>query len=167
MNVLKIHNIKLDYAALAQAMGENVTAKAIIHRITKLKAIAAADDPDPSTPGAKAGKAKAAKTPSAKGTPAKGKGDATPEGKKAAGKKRGADVMDDDEAMDGAEDAQTGVAIEGGDADGSEEAGDFYTKSEPIKDEDTKVGVKGNAKKRVKTPKKATLSVATVADEED
>ncbi|KAL2050878.1 hypothetical protein ABVK25_008776 [Lepraria finkii] len=37
MYVLKIHNVKLDYQALAMAMGNDVTPKAIIHRIAKLR----------------------------------------------------------------------------------------------------------------------------------
>ncbi|PUU78834.1 hypothetical protein B9Z19DRAFT_1125975 [Tuber borchii] len=36
-NVLKHHVVKLDYQRLAQAMGDNVTPKAISHRIAKIK----------------------------------------------------------------------------------------------------------------------------------
>ncbi|RPB15689.1 hypothetical protein P167DRAFT_571336 [Morchella conica CCBAS932] len=36
-NVLKLHVVKIDYAALAKSMGENVTPKAISHRISKIK----------------------------------------------------------------------------------------------------------------------------------
>ncbi|KAI9856890.1 MAG: hypothetical protein M1813_008727 [Trichoglossum hirsutum] len=44
VNVLKIHNIKLDYVEIAKAMGDNVTAKAITHRISKLRQIAAEEE---------------------------------------------------------------------------------------------------------------------------
>ncbi|KAI9784685.1 MAG: hypothetical protein M1816_000750 [Peltula sp. TS41687] len=39
--LLKVHAIKPDYPALAQAMGPDCTAKAIMHRVTKLRSIAA------------------------------------------------------------------------------------------------------------------------------
>ncbi|KAI9765382.1 MAG: hypothetical protein M1835_007418 [Candelina submexicana] len=48
IHVLKIHSVRLDYPALAAAMGENVTPKALSHRIAKLKAIAAAEETPPS-----------------------------------------------------------------------------------------------------------------------
>ncbi|KAK3170004.1 hypothetical protein OEA41_009389 [Lepraria neglecta] len=40
MYVLKIHNVKLDYQALALAMGNDVTPKAITHRIARLRQVA-------------------------------------------------------------------------------------------------------------------------------
>ncbi|KAL9128746.1 MAG: hypothetical protein Q9217_002625 [Psora testacea] len=40
MHVLKIHKVKLDYQALATAMGNDVTPKAITHRIAKLRSMA-------------------------------------------------------------------------------------------------------------------------------
>ncbi|KAI9835956.1 MAG: hypothetical protein M1837_003568 [Sclerophora amabilis] len=43
-HTLKIHNVKLDYPALAAAMGEGVTPKAIQHRIQKLRAFAANEE---------------------------------------------------------------------------------------------------------------------------
>lgn len=46
MHVLKIHNVKLDYGALAIAMGNDVTPKALVHRVAKLRSMAE----DASTP---------------------------------------------------------------------------------------------------------------------
>lgn len=46
MHVLRIHNVKLDYTALAMAMGNDVTPKALTHRIAKLRSMAQ----DASTP---------------------------------------------------------------------------------------------------------------------
>ncbi|CAF9938830.1 hypothetical protein IMSHALPRED_001099 [Imshaugia aleurites] len=46
MHVLKIHNVKIDYNALAMAMGNDVTPKALTHRIAKLRSMA----DDASTP---------------------------------------------------------------------------------------------------------------------
>ncbi|KAA8894510.1 hypothetical protein FN846DRAFT_922921 [Sphaerosporella brunnea] len=57
-NVLKLHVVKLDYPALAKAMGNGVTPKAISHRISKIKEKALAYhrnnpyafEPEPTTP---------------------------------------------------------------------------------------------------------------------
>ncbi|KAI9875731.1 MAG: hypothetical protein M1830_008061 [Pleopsidium flavum] len=46
LHVLKIHNVKLNYEALAAAMGSDVTPKAISHRISRLRTIAAAAEDD-------------------------------------------------------------------------------------------------------------------------
>ncbi|KAI9853153.1 MAG: hypothetical protein M1838_000009 [Thelocarpon superellum] len=51
INILKVHEVKLDYNALAAAMGEGCTAKAISHRIFKLRKEAeSADGSVPRTP---------------------------------------------------------------------------------------------------------------------
>ncbi|KAI9827369.1 MAG: hypothetical protein M1826_006294 [Phylliscum demangeonii] len=51
MHVLKIHNIKLDYQALADAMGSGCTSNAISHRISRLKSMAAGDEGTTSSAG--------------------------------------------------------------------------------------------------------------------
>lgn len=46
VHILKIHNVKLDYEQLAQCMGPECTAKAVMHRVARIKATAAADGDD-------------------------------------------------------------------------------------------------------------------------
>ncbi|KAJ6262217.1 hypothetical protein Dda_3022 [Drechslerella dactyloides] len=56
MAVLKVHSLKLNYDAIAKLMGEDCTAKAISHRIAKLKTLsgeasgASASNSTPNTP---------------------------------------------------------------------------------------------------------------------
>ncbi|KAI9825237.1 MAG: hypothetical protein M1832_001271 [Thelocarpon impressellum] len=86
INVLKVHSVKLDYAALAAAMGQGVTGKAISHRIAKLRSIAASEEAFPSGPAPTSRK---------------------PRAKPLAGKKRAAkallsdDAQEDDEGAEG------------------------------------------------------------------
>ncbi|KAI9774807.1 MAG: hypothetical protein M1840_000023 [Geoglossum simile] len=88
INVLNIHNIKIDYNALADAMGENVTAKAITHRISKLRQIAAEEGSTPASESSAVGavatipkRARGAATKAAKATtPKKGAATAPNEG---------------------------------------------------------------------------------------
>ncbi|MCJ1244220.1 hypothetical protein MMC30_001418 [Trapelia coarctata] len=60
--VIRIHNIKLDYPALAAAMGDDCTSKALMHRFAKLKSVAngigTLDSATPTTTPAKRGRAK-------------------------------------------------------------------------------------------------------------
>ncbi|CAD6575514.1 MAG: hypothetical protein ASARMPREDX12_002333 [Alectoria sarmentosa] len=82
MHVLKIHNVKLDFPALAMAMGNDVTPKAITHRIAKLRSMAQ----DASSPAAGASAGLSLPQPNKRTAPAKqaprAPGSPSPAGKK-------------------------------------------------------------------------------------